>query len=171
MRRLFVIALVIGLTPQLAGASTPASYALGKAKSCRPHYVKRTERRKIGGNEVRYVACVYVAPAPVGPYNVDVVSTGNIFYGLPIAESDTFSALVTAPTSQPVPAGTVTFFSDGAPVSRCTEPLVPNEFGGGLSDASCTLAFYTTGVHNVAVIVTRTDGSKEQDSLGVYVVA
>lgn len=46
-----------------AGASSHPHYPLGKAKSCRPHYVKRTERHLVNGKEIRYVACVYVAPS------------------------------------------------------------------------------------------------------------
>lgn len=53
----------------LAGAASaakkpPASYPLGKAKRCRPHYVKRTRRHKVKGKMVRYIACVYYAPKP-----------------------------------------------------------------------------------------------------------
>jgi hypothetical protein len=44
---------------QGAGATTHPTYPLGKAKSCKAGYIKRTERHKVNGIEVRYVACVY----------------------------------------------------------------------------------------------------------------
>lgn len=70
---LVAILLVFGLAVATAtgalGATTPRpTYALGHAKRCNAHYVKRTERHKVNGKEVRYVACVYVAPNPTATY-------------------------------------------------------------------------------------------------------
>lgn len=47
---------------QGASATSHPSYPLGHARSCKAHYVKKTERHKVKGHEVRYVACTYVAP-------------------------------------------------------------------------------------------------------------
>jgi hypothetical protein len=55
--------LVSGATGAVAASKTTnhATYAL-HAKHCRADFVKRTERHRVHGREVRYVACVYVAP-------------------------------------------------------------------------------------------------------------
>src|ERR1035437_3170270 len=58
-----VVAASLTVAVGAAGASNHPNYPLGKAKSCRAHYVKRTERHLVNGKEIRYVACVYVAPS------------------------------------------------------------------------------------------------------------
>ena len=164
-----------------ANAASHPSYPLGKAKSCRAHYVKRTERHKVKGKEVRYVACVYVAPPsapPVPQYSVDLVSMSPIENGLPVEQDVTVSALVTDPQNPKVaPIGKVTFASNGAPLSSCrNEALVPNEFNGVgfsgpfLSAASCTLSFSTAGLSTLTATVTETTGATDVGTLGVDVV-
>src|ERR1035437_3073663 len=58
-----VVAASLTVAVGAAGASSHPNYPLGKAKSCKAHYVKRTERHLVNGKEIRYVACVYVAPS------------------------------------------------------------------------------------------------------------
>lgn len=81
MRKFAVVCLVVSLLAVGASAQASASkhptYALGKAKSCKVHYAKKTERHtvkvrvKVKGKLVakneskRYIACVYVTPKPV----------------------------------------------------------------------------------------------------------
>lgn len=70
VHRILSAAVVLGImiaTPLSTGASTAAksphaTYALGKAKHCRPDFVKRTERHKVKGKERRYIACIFTAP-------------------------------------------------------------------------------------------------------------
>ena len=173
-----------------AGASSHPNYPLGKAKSCKSHYVKRTERHLVIGKEVQYVACVYLAPSsttttstttttPAIPqYSVELASMSPIADGLPVGQDDVFAALVTDPDSPTVvPSGTVTFTSNGASISSCQEEaLVPNEFNGSspsftdLSSATCTLAFPTAGLFTLTATVTESDGATDVGTLGVYIV-
>lgn len=67
-----VLALLVATPTSIAWANTNktsshATYALGKARKCRADFVKKTEKHKVKGKEVRYVACVYVAPRVVTP--------------------------------------------------------------------------------------------------------
>lgn len=59
-----VVALVaaLGMPVTAASASTQKNYPLGHAKSCKAHYVKKTDKHKVKGKEVRFVECVYKAP-------------------------------------------------------------------------------------------------------------
>lgn len=60
---------------QGAGATTHPTYPLGKAKSCKAHYVKRTERHKVKGKSVRFVECIYDAVATTIPPTTSTSST------------------------------------------------------------------------------------------------
>ena len=70
-----------------AVAATHPTYPLGKAKSCRAHYVKRTERHKVKGKEVRYVACVYVAPKKSAPTTSTTTTTTTTLPGTVVIEN------------------------------------------------------------------------------------
>jgi hypothetical protein len=160
------------------GAGAHPNYPLGKAKSCKLNYVKRAARHVVKGKEVRYVECVYVTPIPGVPqYSVSVDALSPTADGWPIGDALTVSALVTDPNNPTTaPTGTVTFSSNGAPVTSCNmESLVANEFnqpgfGAYLSAANCTLYFSTTGIVTVTADVAEASGAQDIGTLSVYVV-
>jgi hypothetical protein len=83
-RKVLVAALLLSalaVTPSVAavpGATTHPTYPLGHARSCKAHYVKRTEKHKVGASEIRYVACVYVASLAVAPTTTTVATTTTV---------------------------------------------------------------------------------------------
>lgn len=71
MRKLLIPVLMLAMISagsaislNLASAATAhPSYALGKAKHCKVNFVKKTATHKVKGKSVRYVECIYKAPA------------------------------------------------------------------------------------------------------------
>lgn len=181
---LMVVGVGLGLFVSPAVASGHATYPLGKAKSCRAHFVKKTQRHLVKGREVRYVACVYVTPPAVTTttgvpqYTVSLDSTSDIQYGLPIAQMDEITALVSGePGTTTTPSGSASFFSNGIAIAACQNvKLSPNEFSGQppdyleLSEASCTVQFFSTGTYDLSVKVTESDGALDVATLDVLVV-
>ena len=171
------------------GASGHPSYPLGRAKSCKVNYVKRTERRVVKGKVVRYIACVYkVSPTVttttstttigVAEYTVSLDSMSDIQERLPVGQVDEVTVLVNAPPgTAEAPRGTASFFVGGKPIAGCQgENLMANMFNGTppyyeeLSTASCNVQFSTTGIFTLSVKVTEPDGATDLGTLGVLVV-
>lgn len=96
MKRILAILLLVSVGMfGVAGASAPGkSYALGKAKKCRVDYYKQTEKHRVGGKLVRYVACVYRAPVTVPGVGATTTTTTTVKKSAP-----TVAASTTAPTS------------------------------------------------------------------------
>lgn len=109
MKRLAIFVLTLSLVTSgalVAGATTKpkvnphATYALGTAKKCKTDFVKKTEKHKIKGKNVRYVGCVYHAPpAPVKvvvvPVPVPVMATAATTSSAP---STTTTTVAPTPT-------------------------------------------------------------------------
>lgn len=186
MKKALAVALLIafGLSAQ-SGASTPAkSYALGKAKKCRVLYVKQTERHRVNGKSVRYIACVYRPPAPpptttttttlppgpVVPMVANVLdgklfgdTFAILFNGLPSppnvdavpGDTATLLAFVTAPNV----AGTVSFSLNGVPFVGCTAVPVVFNSTPTQSEADCGVQFNVSGPVVLSETFTGSDRS------------
>lgn len=187
---LLTAALCIGLGGLVlvpsAGATTHPAYPLGKAKSCKAHYVKRTERHKVGGKEVRYVACVYVAPPvtttttttttttlPSGPTAqlieniLDARLLGDgiaiAFNGLPaIPQVDALpgdTVYLEAFVNEPTTTGSVSFSINGTTVPSCANVGVFLNATATQSEAQCQYQFDSGGTVTVGETFLGSDRS------------
>ncbi len=109
VRTLVVALAFVSMTfsASLAGAATThPSYPLGKAKSCKVHYVKRVLSHQVRGKTVHYLACVYkaptapkpVAPAPTPPPPTTPTTVATTTSVVAINEASNNTLLVTAKT-------------------------------------------------------------------------
>lgn len=117
---LIVLAVLVGCaTPALAGVATKApvaSYALGKAKTCKVNYHKKTltktekiivkvkGKSKVETKSVRYVGCVYTAPKTTTKTTIPAKVPGGSG-GIPAAKSDPPTSVTVIPSENPALVG------------------------------------------------------------------
>lgn len=171
-----------------AGASSRPMYPLGAAKYCKSHYVKRTERHRVNGRLVPFVACVYFAPPvttttttttttiPVTP--ADVVA--NVLDGQLLDDylAFDFNGLPTPPDVDALPgdqvyllgfatdefsgtpSGTMSFFVNGVAIPSCVGIPVENDGASpAKSEAQCNYEFNTSGPVSMSISFQGSDGS------------
>jgi hypothetical protein len=175
-----------------ASSSTHQSYALGKAKSCRVHYVKETLRKservrvKVHGKwktetkTVRYVGCVYKATsgsALVVPTSGTAVSTTSTSVGSqrahvdPIYTQDPTNPLMvtftywSSSTNGPLPDGVLSIYWGPSQQSQVLAKSTDVGVGIGDSQANAlqtTIAFPAYGTEYVTTTYTSGTNSATQ---------
>jgi hypothetical protein len=183
---LTITAAMLAIVGQGAAGATHPSYPLGKSRSCKVHYVKRTAQHKVDGKEVRYIECVYLAPKPPAPVATTTTTTtttlapppgptvslsressGQLFTGVGFTILAVVSSIA-APSTRPT--GTVTFASSGVPISFCSnEAMVSYFYDQTKSSDACMLSFSRPGTYIITAVATGAGAATGTGSVTITV--
>jgi hypothetical protein len=170
------------LVAQAGAVAKPshATYALGKAKHCRAHFVKKTERHKVKGKMVRYIGCVYVAPKAATPTTVPGSTTGAPVSSMSTHTGTSRAAIDPSYTQDPANPLKVTFSysaseTDGnlpngvlslywGPSTQSQTLACSINVGGATTGGQCTITFPAYGTEYVTTTyVSGTNSATQTD--------